>query len=186
MNSLPSCGWKHALTQALSSHTCVRSLSDPLSPSRIGLRSDTLTALGVPAKGRWHLPALRRKVPQGRVQPRDVGTTWITQAPASSSLISLQGSGRYLCPQASWLQLDGGWGLRGRRRGRGLPSLHLCSAWGPGNLGLEGAEAAPKQEMLRLGSCCRRAGCVGEGARQGEQGWLGRTGRDCVWARGTQ
>lgn len=186
MNNLPSCGWKHALTQALSSHTCVRSLSDPVPPPQIGLLSDTLTALGVPAKGRWHLRALRRKVPQGRVQPRGVGTTWITQALASSGLVSLQGSCRYLCPQASWLQLDWGWELGGRRRGRGLPSLHLCSAWGPGNLGLEGVEAAPKQEMLRLGSCCRRAGCVGEGAGQGEQRWLGQTGRGRVWARGTQ
>lgn len=44
---------------------------------------------------------------------------------------------------------DGGGGGAGeRRRGRGLPSLHLCSARGPGNLGLEGEEAAPKQEML--------------------------------------
>lgn len=170
----------------LITHTCVRSLSDPVPPPQIGLLSDTLTALGVPAKGRWHLRALRRKVPQGRVQPRGVGTTWITQALASSGLISLQGSCRYLCPQASWLQLDWGWELGGRRRGRGLPSLHLCSAWGPGNLGLEGAEAAPKQEMLRLGSCCRRAGCMGEGAGQGEQGWLGPTGRGRVWARGTQ
>lgn len=58
-------------------------------------------------------------------------------------------------------------GAGGKEEGQGLPSLHLCSAWGPGNLDLEGAEAAPKQEMLLLGSCCRRAGCVGEGARAG-------------------
>lgn len=70
-------------------------------------------------------------------------------------------------PPASWLQPD--WGcVWGRRRGRGLPSLHLCSAWGPGNLGLEGEEVAPKQEMLLWAPA---AG--GQGAKGGGGGWAG-------------
>lgn len=75
-------------------------------------------------------------------------------------------------PQASLAPAGLGVGAC-RRRGRGCPPFTLSSAWGPGNLGLEGAEAAPKQEMLRLGSCCRSGWVHGEGAGQGEQGWLG-------------
>lgn len=65
-------------------------------------------------------------------------------------------------PGSSWTG-----GVCGRRRDRGLLSLNLCSAWGPGNLGLEGKQATPKQEMLLWAPAAGGQGVGGGVSRAG-------------------
>ena len=78
-------------------------------------------------------------------------------------------------PGSSWC-VGGGRGARGGG-GAALPSPLL--SLGPWEPGLRGGGGSPQTGNASLGSCCKRAGCMGEGARrglgctQGEQGRLG-------------
>ena len=63
-------------------------------------------------------------------------------------------------------------GVWGKRRGRGLLSPHLCSAWGPGTPGLEEEEAPPNRKcfsglLLQEGRVQRGRGRAGDGLHSG-------------------
>lgn len=87
------------------------------------------------------------------------------QAQISSTLIYVLSSCLNL-PLTPTFLAPAGLGVCGEGGGAGLLSLHLCSAWDPGNLGLEGKEANPKQEML-LWAPAAGGQCEGGGGRLG-------------------
>ena len=119
----------------------------------------------------WVLQALTQEVTHLRMQALDVGTTSITQAWASAALIYILSS--YLCPQASWLQLDRALGVAGEGGGAGaaLPSPLL--SLGPWEPGLRGGGGGPQTGNASLGSLLQEGRVHGGGGGQGEQGWLG-------------
>lgn len=78
------------------------------------------------------LQALTQEVTHLRMQALDVGSTSITQTWASAALIYILSS--YLCPQASWLQLDRVLGVA--REGGGAGGCPPFTSAQPGALGI--------------------------------------------------